>query len=147
MKMEIGPPPLDIYLPPFPREITGFLEFGSFLFLQGSSRGRLPAPSRLNISLALKMTIPGALSLWYEANISISAVIHSLQIDSFQEAFFSVLLQFFSLVLFRQWYEVPLSGEELSNTVWKCIKFSACFGLFFFFPSAVNLALVYFVLF
>lgn len=57
-RMEISSLPLVLHLPSFPRGITGFLEFSSFLSLQGSSQERLPALSHLNISLALQMTIP-----------------------------------------------------------------------------------------
>lgn len=41
---------------------------------------------------------------------------------------------FFSLILFRQQYEVPLSMEELSNSVWKWIKLS----FYFFFSSQLS---------
>ena len=68
MKTEINLLPLVLCLPPLPWEITGFVGFSSFLSLQGSSWERLPALSSLNISLAVKMTVPGAMSLWYEVH-------------------------------------------------------------------------------
>lgn len=84
MQMEIDPL-LPSIQPLFPRKTTVFLDVRAFLSFQSSLPGTGPVLLPWNISLAQKTSPPGALSLWCDANTSISAVTHSLQIDSFQE--------------------------------------------------------------
>lgn len=54
-------------------------------------------------------------------------------------------MRFFSLILFRQQYEVPLSMDEPSNSVWKWIKL-LCFIFYFFFFSSQLSFLHWFIL-
>lgn len=106
-----------------------------------SPGGGGPVPWTWNISLAQKMSPPGALSLWYDSNTSISAVTQPADWQLSGSLSSPGLMWFFSLILFRQQYEVPLSMEELSNSVWKWIKL-----LFYFFFSSQLSFLHWFIL-